>query len=131
MLAPSDTQKQPLWIRVLAFFPLILFWVADGNAISHLIVKFFSEGKLDENAGIRLVEHARKMLPDLPIILQSFKKSNETIAHKLKVAFLDKNLESLLYEIKNFLSNYLGFGNFVFRDEVGNPIAIATAMEEF
>ncbi|MEJ5315864.1 MAG: PEP/pyruvate-binding domain-containing protein [Tenuifilum sp.] len=94
-------------------------------------VKFFRDGRLDENAGVRLVEHARKMLPDLPIILQSFEKSNEAIAHKLKVAFLDKNSESLLNDIKSFLSNYLGFGDFVFKDEAGNPIAIATTMEEF
>ena len=94
-------------------------------------VKFFRDGKLDANAGVRLVEQVRKQLPDLPIILQSFDKSNEAIAHTLKVAFLDKNSESLINDIKNFLSNYLGFGDFVFKDEMGNPIAIASTMEEF
>jgi len=94
-------------------------------------VKFFRDVKLDANAGVRLVEQVRKQLPDLPIILQSFDKSNEAIAHTLKVAFLDKIAESLINEIKNFLSNYLGFGDFVSKDEMGNPIAIASTMEEF
>ncbi len=94
-------------------------------------VKFFRGGKLDENAGVRLVEQVRQILPNLPIILQSFEKSNEVIAHHLNVAFLDKNSESLMNDIKNFLSNYLGFGDFVFKDANGNPIAIATTMEEF
>ncbi len=94
-------------------------------------VKFYRGEKLDENAGVQLVEHVRRQLPNLPVILQSFEKSNEAIAHRLKVAFLDKNSESLMNDIKNFLSNYLGFGDFVFKDENGNPIAIAATMEEF
>ncbi|QKG80466.1 PEP/pyruvate-binding domain-containing protein [Tenuifilum thalassicum] len=94
-------------------------------------VKFYRKGKLDDNAGVELIGQARQLLPDLPIILQSFEKSNEAIAHKLKAAFLDKNSESLMNDIKNFLSNYLGFGDFVFKDSEGTPIAIATSMEEF
>lgn len=94
-------------------------------------VKFYRKGKLDENAGVSLVEQVRSELPNLPVILQSFDRSNEETAHKLKVAFLDKNSESLMLDIKNFLSNYLGFGDFVFKDSEGNPIAIASTMEEF
>lgn len=94
-------------------------------------VKFFRKGKLDEHAGVSLVEQVRKELPNLPIILQSFDRSNEETALKLKVAFLDKNSESLMLDIKNFLSNYLGFGDFVFKDSEGNPITIASTMEEF
>lgn len=94
-------------------------------------VKFYRAGVLDDNAGVMLVEHARKTLPNLPVILQSYESSNEEVAFKLKVSFLNKNSESLLIDIKNFLSNYLGFGDFVFKDQEGNPIAIATTMEEF
>jgi len=36
-----------------------------------------------------------------------------------------------MLDIKNFLSNYLGFGDFVFKDSEGNPITIASTMEEF
>lgn len=94
-------------------------------------VEFFCNGVLDSNGGVMLVEHVRKALPNLPVILQSYDKSNEEIAIKLKVSFLNKNSESLTQEIKNFLSNYLGFGDFIFKDESGNPIAAAATMEEF
>jgi hypothetical protein len=94
-------------------------------------VKFYKNGVLDERAGAMLVSHIRKELPNLPIILQSYDQSNEELAIKLKVSFINKNSESLMQEIKNFLSNYLGFGDFVFRDASGTPITIASTMEEF
>lgn len=94
-------------------------------------VKFYRNNILDENAGVQLVSHVRKELPSLPIIIQSYEQSKEEIAFKLKAAFLNKNSEILMQEIKNFLSNFLGFGDFVFRDSVGSPLAIASTMEEF
>ena len=94
-------------------------------------VKFFKKGKMFDDAGVQLVEHVRKETPNLPVILQSYETANAEVAKKLNVAFIDKNSESLMQEIKNFLNNYLGFGDFVFRDEVGNPITVASNLEEF
>jgi hypothetical protein len=94
-------------------------------------VKFYKNNILDENAGVQLVSHVRKELPNLPIIIQSYEQTKEEMAYKLKVAFLNKNSEILMQEIKSFLSNFLGFGDFVFRDSLGNPLNIASTMEEF
>ncbi len=94
-------------------------------------VKFYKNNTLDDNAGLQLVNHIRKELPSLPVIIQSYEQSKEEMALKMKVSFINKNSESLMQEIKSFLSNYLGFGDFVFRDAMGNPIAIASTMEEF
>lgn len=94
-------------------------------------IKFYKNNVLDENAGVQLVSHVRKELPSLPIIIQSYEQTKEEIAFKLKASFLNKNSEVLMQEIKNFLSNFLGFGDFVFRDSQGNPLAIASTMEEF
>lgn len=111
-------------------------------------VKFFHKGKLDENAGIDLVSEIRKTLPNLPIIMQSYEQSNEEkvmmlnkkgMSHQsdllmqdmMNIAFINKNSESLMQDLKSFISNYLGFGDFVFKDAIGQPIATATSMEEF
>ena len=94
-------------------------------------VKFFKGGILDENAGDALVRHIRNELNTLPIILQSSEQAYEEIAYKHRVSFINKNSESLMQEIKSFLSNYLGFGDFVFRDGTGTPITIAGSMDEF
>ncbi len=94
-------------------------------------VKFYKNNILDDNAGLQLVTHVRKELPSLPVIIQSYEQSKEEMAFKMKVSFINKNSESLMQEIRSFLSNYLGFGDFVFRDANSNPIAIASTMEEF
>ena len=94
-------------------------------------VKFFKNNTLDDNAGVQLVAHIRNELPNLPIIIQSFEQSKEEIAFKLKASFLNKNSPILMQEIKSFLKNYLGFGDFIFRDSEGNPIATASTMGEF
>jgi hypothetical protein len=111
-------------------------------------VKFFHKGKLDENAGINLITEIRKTLPNLPVIMQSYEQSNEfkvkllnekfagirnepIFEDLINIAFINKNSDSLMQELKNFISNYLGFGDFVFKDAIGQPIATATSMEEF
>ena len=111
-------------------------------------VKFYHRGKLDENAGINLITEIRKTLPNLPVIMQSYEQSNEEKVKQLNsnivgrqndyfmqdllnIAFINKNSDSLMQDLKNFISNYLGFGDFVFKNAIGQPVSTATNMEEF
>jgi CheY-like chemotaxis protein len=111
-------------------------------------VKFYHKGRLDENAGIDLIAEIRRTLPNLPVIMQSYEQNNEErvrmlgqkflgsqqkniIQDLMNIAFINKNSDSLMQELKNFISNYLGFGDFVFKDAIGQPLAKATSMEEF
>lgn len=94
-------------------------------------VEFESEGKLDKTAGIRFIKHIKSHLLNLPILLQSSEPSNEHLARSLNVGFLNKNSDTLMGDLKNFLTYYLGFGDFVFRNRQGKPIAIAKSLREF
>ncbi len=110
-------------------------------------IKFYHKGILDENAGFNLVTQIRRELPNLPVIMQSYEQNNEEkvkllnmrllsngsllMQDLLNIAFINKNSDSLMTDIKNFISNYLGFGDFVFKDAIGQPIVTATTMEEF
>lgn len=94
-------------------------------------VRFWREGMLDEKAGFRLVEQVRRQNPYLPIIMQSSDVSNEPYAHKLKTTFIHKHSETLIQDIKDFLTSYLGFGDFIFKNEDGAPLYVATTMSEF
>jgi hypothetical protein len=47
-------------------------------------VKFFKNGRLDENAGVHLVEYTRSKIKHLPIILQSSDPENASSAYELK-----------------------------------------------
>lgn len=94
-------------------------------------MEFEQQGKCDKNAGVRFIKYTQSQILGLPIILQSSDKQNEKIAERLGVQFLNKNSESLLNDLKNFLTYHLGFGNFIFRNKEGNKIAVARSLREF
>jgi hypothetical protein len=94
-------------------------------------VRFPKEGKMDPEAGIQLIKYVREKIENLPAVLQSSDSENEKMAHSLKASFINKNSETLLQDLKTFITYYLGFGHFVYRDNEGRQIAIAKSMREF
>lgn len=94
-------------------------------------VKFKKDGKLNNTAGFSLVSQTRKEIRDLPIVMQSSNESNAQKAYELKASFINKNSETLLVEFKSFITHYLGFGNFIYRDKEGGQIAVARSLKEF
>lgn len=95
-------------------------------------VKFSRNGIDDENAGIDLLRLVKQMLRfPVPILLQSHDQSNEAKAKAIGADFINKNSESLSMDIHNFIYRRLGFGDFVFRNPDGTPIAVARTMNEF
>ncbi len=94
-------------------------------------VKFKKDGKLNDNAGFTLVNQIRKESRDLPIVLQSFDDSNTSWADDMKTAFINKNSDTLLADFRSFITRYLGFGNFIYRDKEGKQIDQARSLKEF
>ena len=94
-------------------------------------VKFKKDGKLNDNAGFSLVKQTRKEIRDLPIVLQSSNDANADKAYELKASFINKNSDTLLIDFKSFITHYLGFGNFIYRDKEGRQIAVARSLKEF
>ncbi len=94
-------------------------------------VEFSRHGQLDSNAGFELVNYAKGKIKDLPVILQSSKIEYSQDAYELKTVFINKYSESLIQDIKKFISHYLGFGNFAFKDANGRTIAVASNLKEF
>ncbi len=104
-----------------------------GNSLLCLItdVIFSKEGKLDEKAGFHLVKHVKSQFRGLPTVIQSSDIQNGRAAFELKSIFINKNSETLLQDIKSFISHHLGFGNFEYRDPGGRKIAEAKSLKEF
>ncbi len=94
-------------------------------------VKYKKNGITDKNAGIKLLKHIRNLLPNLPAIIQSSDEQYKEIAHKFHSSFIYKNSEKLYEKLENFLTNFLGFGDFVFKNSKGEIIARARNMREF
>ncbi len=94
-------------------------------------VKYSREGEMDDNAGFSLVVHARETVKGLPTVIQSSDIKNSRRAFELKSTFINKNSETLLQDIRNFIMHHLGFGNFVYRDSGGRKIGEAKSLREF
>jgi len=94
-------------------------------------VKFNRNGKEYGDAGFELVSYVRRFNADLPVIIQSSDPENAGRAHDLRAMFFDKNSDSLSHDFKSFITHYLGFGNFIYRNAKGAQIAIARSLREF
>lgn len=69
----------------------------------------------DPNAGFDLLRAIRAQAPDVVVLLQSADPGNAVRAAELGVAYVDKNSPDLLKQIGTFVTESLGFGDFVFR----------------
>jgi hypothetical protein len=94
-------------------------------------VKFKKEGQINEQAGFDLVRHIRYEKKDLPVIIQSSEAAVEEEAYHLKSTFINKNSENLEQDIKTFIMHFLGFGNFVYRNQDGKKLVEVKSLRDF
>ena len=107
------------------------------NKYRHNILGFISDiqfpknKKLNESAGLDLARHIRENDSDMPIVLQSTNPENEMAAKNADTTFIYKKSSSLIQDLKNFIVDNFGFGDFVFRHKSGKEISRATNTAEF
>lgn len=94
-------------------------------------MRFPRGGVMSDTAGYDLIRTVKNEFPNLPSVLQSSDPENARYAHALRSSFINKNSESLLQDMKAFITYYLGFGSFVYRDTHGKQIAVAKTIKEF
>jgi len=94
-------------------------------------VKFKRSGLVDDTAGISFLRYVHGHRAELPMILQSSDPQYSSAAVELKATFMNKNSETLLQDLKTFITYSLGYGHFVYRDTQGRKIAVARSMKDF
>ena len=85
-------------------------------------VSFPRRGKQDAHAGIDFIRHVKADIPDLPALLQSSDLDNRTLAEAIGAQFLHKRSATLLEDVRGFMLNNFGFGDFVFRTPDGREV---------
>ena len=78
-------------------------------------VEFPRGGELTREAGFVLARMVRDTVPDVPIVLQSSRTEFMDGAHAEGYGFLQKRSPTLLGNLRNLLTEEMGFGDFVFR----------------
>jgi len=104
LLASNYEQAEEL---VMKYQPYLLGVVSD--------VEFPCGGVLSAEAGFELAKLIRADVPDVPIVLQSSRTQFRERAHAEGLSFLRKRSPTLLADLRRFLTEQFGFGDFVFR----------------
>ena len=94
-------------------------------------VKFDRAGKKTGRAGFELVDQVRSEKKNIPVIIQSSDEKHADQAHLRHCMFIWKNSETLEQEIKSFITHYLGFGNFIYRNGKGKKLVEVKTLKEF
>ncbi|HYE82387.1 MAG TPA: PEP/pyruvate-binding domain-containing protein [Clostridia bacterium] len=94
-------------------------------------VGFPKDGKRNKAAGFELACKIKGEITDLPVLLQSGEASNAARAEELNTAFLSKTSPNLLLELRAFILNNFGFGDFVFKYPDGTVLSKASDVSDF
>lgn len=92
-------------------------------------IRFPKKGKMDDKAGEKFVRWARSKDPSIPILLQSTHDINAELAKELHVNFIHKKSKTLLQDLRYFIVNNFGFGDFIFRKQDGTVVFEATDLD--
>lgn len=87
-------------------------------------------GKLDVQAGLSFVEKVKSESPQIPVLMQSSEETLKQEADRLSTCHISKNSPSLITGLKNFMQDYLGFGDFIFRLPDGTEIGRAKDLND-
>lgn len=97
-------------------------------------VEFPRGGKLDSQAGIELIRRVKAANPDTACLLQSSDEKNYGMAQSVGARFLHKRSSTLLIDVRDFMLQNFGFGDFVFRlpdqTEVGRAADLRSMARE-
>ncbi len=119
------TTYEEAWDYYTKYEEYILGIITDSN--------FKHFGIRDPEAGIKFAKNVKAQHKDIPILLQSSNADFEVKAHNAGASFLLKGSPRLLHELRAFMLNNFGFGDFVFLTPDGKAVGRASnlkALEE-
>ena len=93
-------------------------------------VRFPREDRLDPRAGLDLAHQVRARIPDLPILVQSMEEGLEDQVIAAGFSYLRKDSPTMEQELRDFMLNNFGFGDFCFRLPGGTEVGRAKDIQE-
>jgi CheY-like chemotaxis protein len=93
-------------------------------------IEFPRGGRIAHDAGLEFARCVRARQPDVPVMLQSSRAQNQALARSIGASFLLKDSPTLLQQLRRFMVEHLGFGDFVFRMPDGREVGRAADLRE-
>jgi CheY-like chemotaxis protein len=104
-----------------------------GDSLCGLLtdLEYARAGVQDPEAGLALTRYVKQQVrPSIPVIVQSRNCEVEEPANDAGAFFIWKNSDRLLFQLREIMLDYFGFGDFVFRTPLGEEVARARDLGE-
>ncbi len=111
------TTWEEAWDQYERYRPYVLGVISDA--------RFPRDGRKQPDTGAAFIRRLKQDDPQLPAALQSSEVANRDVAAEVGAVFLDKESPTLLEELRRFLRDHFGFGDFVFRLPDGTVVGRA------
>lgn len=82
-------------------------------------IEFPVDGNLTKNAGFLFAKRIKEENTNLPIVLQSSKEFYREEAEEMGCFYIHKRSHGMMWDLRNWLLQYVGFGDFVFKNQDG------------
>ncbi|HTP12671.1 MAG TPA: response regulator, partial [Bacteroidota bacterium] len=92
-------------------------------------IDFPHAGLQDPRAGIVFARNVKYRFPDIPILLQSHTPVHAPEARSIGASFLVKDSPTLLLELRQFMTEFFSFGDFIFRMPDGREVGRASDLK--
>ena len=92
-------------------------------------IDFPVDGRPDHGAGIKFAKAVRSRHPEMPVLLQSLTSDYEQKARALNVSFMTKDTPNPALQLRQFMTEYFSFGDFIFRTPDGHEVARASDLK--
>ncbi len=106
------------WARFSAYEENVLGVISD--------IAFPMDGRVAPEAGVAFARRVHDVHPDVPVALQSSVPDNKALAESVGAAFLLKESPVLLQQLRRFMIDNFGFGDFVLRLPDGTEVGRAS-----
>jgi len=120
ILLANDLEEARVWLR----------WFGDRLMALISDVRFPVAGQEQEDAGFELAVEAREKAIDLPVLFLSAEENVRERARELDAWCVRKGSKAFAPRVRRFLTEALGFGDFVFRLPDGTEVGRARNVYE-
>ncbi|RKY94223.1 MAG: histidine kinase, partial [Ignavibacteriae bacterium] len=116
------TTYEEAWEYFEKYKEYVLGIIADNN--------FKKDGHRDPEAGLKLASAVKAELKDIPILIQTSDQTIAEKAEKVDASYLLKNSPRLLYDLRKFMVEHFGFGDFILKTPDDKEVARASNLRE-
>ena len=116
------TTYEEAWDYFLKYEDYVLGIITDNNFRHH--------GVRDPEAGLKFAAAVKERHKDIPIVIQTSDQNLEEKVKQIGASFLFKNSPRLLHDLREFLLEHFGFGDFIFELRDGTAVGRAVNLKE-